>query len=63
METLRLYPAGVLERKCIKEYTFNTKEDGLNLTIKPGTLVQIHAERMMKDERFWDEPLRYNPDR
>jgi len=59
MESLRLYPLGDLERVCEKAYTFK----GTNVTVKPGTLIQIPTVSMMKDEAFYDDPLIFDPTR
>ena len=59
METLRCYPLGHLERTCAKEYTFR----GTNVTIKPGTLVQMPTVKMMKDEKYYEDPLNFDPTR
>ena len=59
MESTRLYPLGHLERLCRKEYTFK----GTNTTIKPGTLVIIPTVNMMKDSKYFEDPLKFDPTR
>ena len=59
MESTRLHPIGHLERLCRKEYTFK----GTNTTIKPGTLVMIPTVNMMKDSKYFKDPLKFDPTR
>jgi len=59
MESSRLHPLGHLERLCRKEYTFK----GTNTTIKPGTLVMIPTVNMMKDSKYFKDPLKFDPTR
>ena len=59
MESTRLHPIGHLERLCRKEYTFK----GTNTTIKPGTLVMIPTVNMMKDSKYFEDPLKFDPTR
>ena len=54
-----MYPLGHLERTCAKEYTFN----GTNVTVKPGTLIQMPTVAMMKDPKFFEDPLTFDPTR
>ena len=54
-----MYPLGHLERTCAKEYTFN----GTNVTVKPGTLIQMPTVAMMKDPQFFEDPLTFDPTR
>jgi len=58
-ESLRLYSLGHLERTCKKEYTFN----GTNITVKPGTIVQIPSTTWMKDADIFEDPLKFDPTR
>jgi len=60
-ESLRLYPLGHLERTCVKEYTF--KGTDTPVTIKPGTIVQCPTVAMMRDEKYFEDPLTFNPSR
>ena len=59
METLRLYPLGHLERLCGKRYTFK----GTNVTIEPGTLVQMPTANMMRDPEYFPDPETFDPTR
>ena len=52
-----MYPLGHLERTCTKEYTIR----GTNVTIKPGTLVQVPTVSMMKDSEFFEDPDTFDP--
>uniref|UniRef100_A0A182NYZ5 Cytochrome P450 n=1 Tax=Anopheles dirus TaxID=7168 RepID=A0A182NYZ5_9DIPT len=62
-ETLRRWPPlGVTNRKCTKDYTF-TNTDGTKVTILKGQNVSIPIKSFQLDEKFFPEPLRFNPDR
>lgn len=56
-ENFRMYPLGHLERTCTKEYTIR----GTNVTIKPGTLVQVPTVSMMRDSEFFEDPDTFDP--
>ena len=58
-EDFRMYPLGHLERTCAKEYPIK----GTNITIKPGTLVQIPTVSMMRDSDYFEDPDTFDPTR
>lgn len=58
-EDFRMYPLGHLERTCAKEYQIK----GTNVTIKPGTLVQIPTVSMMRDSDYFEDPDTFDPTR
>ena len=58
-ENFRMYPLGHLERTCAKEYTIN----GTNVTIKPGTLVQVPTVTMMRDSDIFEDADSFDPTR
>jgi len=59
MEGLRLYPIGHLSRVCVKEYTFKD----VGVTVKPGTQVMVPSITMMRDEKYYEDPLTFDPTR
>lgn len=59
-ETLRLYPSlPILNRTCVKNYHI----PGTKLSIEKGTEVFIPVFAMQKDEQYYEDPLKFNPDR
>nr|CAB3235809.1 cytochrome P450 CYP3-like member 3 [Phallusia mammillata] len=57
-ETLRIYPAVVRNsRYCEKEITIN------GVTIPAGCHVDIPNYGFGRDEEYWDEPLKFKPER
>uniref|UniRef100_A0A182NEN9 Uncharacterized protein n=1 Tax=Anopheles dirus TaxID=7168 RepID=A0A182NEN9_9DIPT len=62
-EALRRWaPFGLTNRKCTKDYTF-TNTDGTKITIERGLNVSIPLKAFHLDEKFFPDPLRFNPDR
>ncbi|XP_058124702.1 probable cytochrome P450 9f2 [Anopheles coustani] len=62
-ETLRRWtPLGLTNRKCTKDYTF-TNTDGNEITIKKGIAVSIPLKAYHLDEKYFPDPLRYDPER
>lgn len=57
-ESLRMYPTGHLERKCMKDYKFK----GTDFVVPKGMLVQICLVPIMKDEKYFPNPDQYNPE-
>jgi cytochrome P450 len=57
-ETLRMYPLTHLERVCVRDY----KIPGTNFTIPKGMLVQVPSGAIMKDEKFFSDPLSFDPE-
>jgi cytochrome P450 len=57
-ETLRLHPPGVVSPR---EATIDIDVDGHR--IRRGTLVLWSAYLAGRDPRYWDDPLRFDPDR
>ena len=60
-EAMRLYPAvGFLLRKCTAStYTFPE----IGLTIDKGVKVVIPTQALHRDEKYFEEPHKFNPDR
>lgn len=60
LETLRKYPVlSVLTRGCGKDYQI----PGSNITIEKGVEVFIPVLGLHRDEKYYTEPLKFNPDR
>ena len=57
-ETLRFFPLGDIERKCVKEY----KVPGTNFVIPKGMIVQLPVTGIMMDEKYFPEPESFNPE-
>lgn len=59
-EILRMYPvAPILPRTCVKDYQI----PGTNLIIEKDTEVFIPVFSLQRDEKFYKDPLKFNPDR
>nr|AKR18891.1 CYP6AN20 protein [Phyllonorycter ringoniella] len=59
-ESLRLFPSlGVLNRVCTRKYTF----PGTDLTIDPGVKVMIPVHSIQNDEKYYDNPTEFRPER
>ncbi|XP_039434441.1 probable cytochrome P450 6a14 [Culex pipiens pallens] len=59
-ETLRKYPTlPILERKTFKDYQIPDS----NVVIQKGTRIQIPVYALQRDERYYPEPDRFDPDR
>lgn len=59
-ETIRRWP--VLDsqsRKCVKDFQIPNSK----LVIPEGTFIQIPTVGFHMDERFWDEPEKFDPER
>ncbi len=57
-ETLRLYFSGFLERECVKDY----KLPNSDFVVPKGMLVQVCSLGIHRDDRFYPDPLNFNPD-
>jgi cytochrome P450 family 6 len=59
-ETLRKYPAlPLINRECTKDYQI----PGSKLSIEKGTAVVISLLGIHRNEKFFPDPMKYNPDR
>ncbi|XP_031640057.1 probable cytochrome P450 6d5, partial [Contarinia nasturtii] len=59
-ETLRMYPTlPIINRTCTKEYRI----PGTNKVIEKGTPVYIPVIALQMDDKYYDEPKIFNPDR
>jgi cytochrome P450 family 6 len=59
-ETLRMYPpVPVLTRQCTKTYTI----PGTNAVIDEGVLAIIPVYAIQRDERYFPNPSKFDPDR
>lgn len=61
-ETLRYWPplAGT-DRECVKDYDY---DDGqCTFTIKKGTYISIPIYGLHFDEKYWENPTKFDPDR
>ncbi|EDS40005.1 cytochrome P450 3A19 [Culex quinquefasciatus] len=62
-ETLRLWPPiGLTNRKCTKDYIMKNN-DGTQVTLTKGDIVQIPIQSIHRDSRFFPEPMRFDPER
>lgn len=62
-ETLRLYPVlPVLDRECINLEGYSLEPFG-NFTIPHGMPIYIPTYAIQRDERFFPNPLKFDPDR
>uniref|UniRef100_A0A182JFZ5 CRAL/TRIO N-terminal domain-containing protein n=1 Tax=Anopheles atroparvus TaxID=41427 RepID=A0A182JFZ5_ANOAO len=62
-ETLRRWtPFGLTNRKCTKDYTF-TNTDGTRVTIEKGMNISIPLQAFHQDEKYFPDPLRFDPER
>ena len=60
IETLRKYPpGGLLLRKAMKEYNI----PGTDVTIPEGTKVWIPVYAIHRDERYYPQPNKFDPER
>lgn len=59
-ETLRKYPSlPILNRTCMKDYPI----PGTNKVIEKGVEVFIPVYGLQRDEKYYEEPDKFNPDR
>jgi cytochrome P450 family 6 len=59
-ETLRIYPPGpFLIRECTKKY----KIPGTNVTIEKGTSIIIPVIGLHRDQKYYPDPEKFDPDR
>lgn len=59
-ETMRKYPVVDSQmRSCSKDFKIPNSE----LTIPAGTLIFISSAALHNDERFWDNPSKFDPER
>lgn len=59
-ETLRLYPiAPILSRVCVQDYQI----PGTDKLIEKGIEVIIPVFPLQRDEKYYNEPNKFNPDR
>uniref|UniRef100_A0A8D8FLC8 Cytochrome P450 9e2 n=2 Tax=Culex pipiens TaxID=7175 RepID=A0A8D8FLC8_CULPI len=62
-ETLRLWPPiGLTNRKCTKDYIMKNN-DGTQVTLTKGDIIQLPIESIHRDSRFFPEPMRFDPER
>ena len=60
LETLRLHaPAPINTRICTEAYQF----PGSSLVVRPGDLVVYSISAIHKDEKYFPDPLKFDPDR
>lgn len=57
-ETLRHFPLAIMERQCVKDYKF----PGYDFVVPAGMLVQVPSPAIMKDAKYFPDPLRFNPE-
>lgn len=62
-ESLRMWPPAIaFDRLCSKEYTFQDF-DGKNITIRKGEYVWFPTIGIHRDERYYPNPTRFDPER
>ena len=57
-ETLRIFPLGDIERKCVREYRIQ----GTNFIVPKGMIVQLPVTGIMMDEKSFPDPECFNPE-
>ncbi|XP_047985755.1 probable cytochrome P450 6a14 [Leguminivora glycinivorella] len=59
-EAMRIFPpGGVLLRVCARPYTFPE----LGMTVDPGVRIVIPMQALQNDEKYFDSPQNFQPDR
>ncbi|XP_050672017.1 cytochrome P450 6B5-like [Leptidea sinapis] len=59
-EGMRLFPSlGVLHRECTRKYTIPQ----LGITIDPGVKIMIPIQAIQTDEKYYDNPKEFRPER
>ncbi|CAK1553417.1 unnamed protein product [Leptosia nina] len=59
-EAMRLFPSsGFLQRLCAKRYTIPK----LGVTIEPGVITVIPIQAIQTDEKYFDNPMEFKPQR
>ncbi|XP_052751866.1 cytochrome P450 6B6-like [Galleria mellonella] len=59
-EAMRIFPSlGILNRVCAKRYTIPE----LNVTIDPGVKIIIPIQAIQNDEKYFDNPTEFRPER
>ncbi|XP_011550954.3 cytochrome P450 6B2 [Plutella xylostella] len=59
-ESMRMFPSlGVLNRVCAKKYVIPE----LGITLDPGVKILIPIQAIQKDEKYFDNPTEYRPER
>lgn len=60
IETLRKYPpVPLLNRECTKDYQL----PGTDVVIEKGTAIFIPTMGLQRDEKYFSDPIKFNPDR
>lgn len=61
-ETLRLWPpAPGTDRVCVKDYSY---DDGqVKFMVEKDTVLQIPIVGLHRDEKYWEDPKKFNPER
>ena len=63
-ETLRLYaPANFLERTCTNDVTIESSDGKTKIDFKKGDLVHMPVYVVHRDERYFPEPSKFDPER
>ncbi|GLH10351.1 Probable cytochrome P450 6d4 [Gryllus bimaculatus] len=63
-EVLRLYPpAPSTDRICVKDTLLPAGENSNAIIIPKGTIVQAPIVGLHTDPQYWDEPLKFDPER
>lgn len=61
-ETLRYWPPGPgLDRVCVKDYNYDDGE--CKFTIEKGTTLMVPVYGLHFDNKYWEHPKTFNPDR
>lgn len=63
-EVLRLYPPAFIERECDKAYELPPAlPGGKSFTLKKGMIVWIPVNAIHRDEKYYDDPEKFRPER
>lgn len=63
-EALRKWPPSVFtDRVCVKDYQYKDEENDLDFTIEEGSIVWIPILPLHRDEKYFPNPEKFDPER